>query len=209
MTRHSCRIHLVMLLAVVAIVAGSAQVFAGGFWLKVGTAQATSAGGNAQRVLTVNTFGCHEPQNAVVSAKAVGLVRGRQESMELKLDQIAPGDYQIAKQWPADGAWVIAVTADYRGSVSSALIRLGTDGSIPSELANSADSSGPNSVQLVPRKLTAADLDSALKPVGGKGVQSALLTWRTVTGLAAFVGLAYGAIRTANQIRKRADGRQA
>ncbi|HEY6329089.1 MAG TPA: hypothetical protein VI756_07115 [Blastocatellia bacterium] len=171
----------IVLFASVAIGASSASVVAGGFWIKVGTAQVANANGGAETVLTVDTSGCFEPQNAVVSAQAVGLVAGKQQSIELRLNRVAPGSYQIVRQWPPSGIWVVAVTAEYRGIASSALVKLGTGGSIPIKLAESSDGTAQNSVQVIPRKLTADDLNSALSQLSGKPLHAAIIRWSPLT----------------------------
>jgi hypothetical protein len=170
-------VRYVVLFASLTVLVASANVSAGGFWLKVGTAQFSNSNGNPETVLTVNTLGCHEPQNAVVSAQAVGLVAGKQQSIQLRLDQPSPGAYQIVRQWPPSGVWVVAVTAEYRGIISSALVKLGPEGSIPLKLAESSDGASQNSVQVVQRKLTADDLNLALSQLSGKPLRAAIIGW--------------------------------
>ena len=171
----------------VTLLAGSSQVFAGGIRIKVGTAQISAADGARQNVLTVTTQGCYQPELAVITAQAVGIVAGKEKKVvTIKLDQTGPGVYQITRQWPAEGAWVLGISAEVNGLVSSAVVRLDEHGAIPAELAQSTAGSTPtaNSVQIVQRKLTAGDLDAALNAMPGKQIQAAIFGWQPLSLLA-------------------------
>ena len=154
------RVRLVTLgMAVVVIGAGAAM--AGGFWVTVESAHSSRPGMHGQAVLVVRPAGCHEPQEATVTATAEGIVNGQRKSLPLKLAAISPGVYEIAQEWPSQGVWVVSVNAEYRGLPRAAIVRLGPGGSIPAKLASSQDGSTAD-VQSFSRKLTADDIESAI-----------------------------------------------
>jgi len=155
---------IILGIAVVVISAGTSM--AGGFWVTVESAHSSRPGMSGQTVLVVRPDGCHEPQSAAITATAEGIVNGQRRSLPLKLVAISPGVYEIAREWPAQGTWVVAVNAEYRGLSRAAITRLGAGGAIPAKLASSTDGTIAD-VQPFNRKLTAGDIDSALQAIAG------------------------------------------
>ncbi len=139
-----------MLLAVVLM----AAALPGGFALRV----ERPAQGDA--VALVRADGCHQPSQAKVSGTAEGLVDGQRRSVKLKLTSVGEGVYTVARQWPAEGTWVLAVTGTYRGYVSSVLIGVGADGK-----AALKKGGADLQVRTLPRALTNADVEGALRNV--------------------------------------------
>jgi hypothetical protein len=153
-------------LAVVVLVISAGVAMAGDFWVGVESAHSLRPGMSGQTVLVVRPSGCHEPQDATITATAEGIVNGQRRSLPLKLVAISQGVYEIAREWPAQGAWVVAVNAEYRGLPRAAIIRLGPGGSIPAKLGPSQDG-GISDVQAFRRKLAGDDIDSALQAIAG------------------------------------------
>src|SRR5215467_6661575 len=79
---------------------------------------------------------------------------------------VRPGGYEIGREWPAQGTWVVAVNAEYRGLSRAAITRLGPGGAIPVKLASSQDGT-LGDVHPFNRKLTGDDIDSALQAMAG------------------------------------------
>jgi hypothetical protein len=149
------------------MIIGATHAVAGDFWVDVESAHSSRPGTAGQNVLVVRPAGCHEPENAAISATAEGLVKGQRKSVPLKLTAISPGVYEINRQWPSDGVWVIAINAEYRGLPRAALVRLGSGGSIPATLA-SQDGSARDLVQSFRRKLAGDDIESSLQALASR-----------------------------------------
>jgi hypothetical protein len=74
--------------------------------------------------MLVRTFRCGTPSKISVSVTAEGLVNGERRSLPLEVQATSePGVFQVARQWPAEGTWVLTATARGEGSVST-LVRL-------------------------------------------------------------------------------------
>ena len=166
MLKHIVRLQVSSIILGIAVVISAGTAMAGGFWVTVETARSSRPGMGGQTVLVVRPDGCHEPQSAAISATAEGLVNGQRRSLPLKLVAISPGVYEIAREWPAQGTWVVAVNAVYRGLSRAAITRLGPGGAIPARLAMSQDGT-IGDVQAFNRKLTGDDIDSALQAIAG------------------------------------------
>jgi hypothetical protein len=152
--------------AVGVLVISAGVALAGDFWISVESSHSSRPGMSGQAVLVVRPSGCHEPQDATITATAEGIVNGQRRSVPLRLVAISPGVYEIAREWPSQGSWVVAVNAEYRGLPRAAIIRLGPGGSIPAKLGPSQDG-GISDVQVFRRKLAGDDLDSALRAIAG------------------------------------------
>src|SRR5262249_55923068 len=102
---------------------------AGGFQLAVDTPR---AGGERLKdaVLVVRTFGCHQPADAKLTAKAEGIVEGKRDSVPVQLTPTDTGVYAIKQQWPAQGSWVIVITGNYNSMTSSLMIDLAPGGKV-------------------------------------------------------------------------------
>ncbi len=95
---------------------------AGGFWLTVGNAEASTEAKAMNAVFTVLPSGCGEPANAKVTATAEGVVNGKRVSRTVQLNAVRPGLYAVTKQWPAEGKWAVRVIAEYKGAETSVLV---------------------------------------------------------------------------------------
>jgi hypothetical protein len=114
----------------VAMTALAGQLFAGGFYITLGNPEANAEAKKANAVLTLRMDGCHEPEKAVVTATATGVVDGKQQTIPLKLTKLSsPGAYALTQQWPKQGKWVIAIAADDVDKRSThTLVTAGPDG---------------------------------------------------------------------------------
>jgi hypothetical protein len=111
------------------LLALSAQLWAGGFYLITGRPDANKDPQAMNAALTVTAGGCMKPENATVTGTAVGIVDGQKRTIALKLTPLRqPGAYAVARQWPADGRWVLQFVATNDGHVTSALIVSNPDG---------------------------------------------------------------------------------
>jgi hypothetical protein len=138
-----------------AVTLGSATfAFAGGFQIVI-EAPISSDAELKDAALLVRTHGCHQPWDAEVSATAEGIVDGKRQSIKIELTRTARGVYAIKKQWASKGTWVVAVTGHYNGITSSALVEMGSNGTVSVRENRVASRS-------VQRRLTAQDIDAAL-----------------------------------------------
>src|SRR5262245_22807361 len=131
---------------------------AGGFYLSLEKPANADARQAKDAVLLVRPYGCHQPENAAISATAEGFVKGRRETLELKLHPVSKGVYAIKRQWPAEGVWLVAVRGSYLGVHRSALLELAPDGTVKIEKAG-----GNGSQVKLLDELTAADIDTRLR----------------------------------------------
>ncbi|MBI3950696.1 MAG: hypothetical protein HY314_09610 [Acidobacteria bacterium] len=150
-------------LSLVLVLVWVAVALGGGFQITVETPSSTDPELKGA-VLVVRTFGCYQPTDAALSGTAEGLVNGRRQSMPIQLTPTSKGIYAIKQQWPAQGVWVLAITGTYRGLTSSALVELGPNGKV--QAATGKGSGLP--VQIVSRKLSAGEIEAALKNLASK-----------------------------------------
>src|SRR5262245_25304769 len=79
-------------------------------------------------VLLVHAFSCGTPTDATVRASAEGVVHGKRKTIPLQMTSTgATGVYAVARQWPAEGAWVLVFSID-RGGQTTALVKLDAQG---------------------------------------------------------------------------------
>jgi hypothetical protein len=125
----------------------AADVFAGGQQIAVEVAK----GGDS---LLVRTYHCGTPGDIKLVGTAEGVVNGQPRRVELKLAATGePGVYSVARQWPAEGAWVLAFT-NAGGAFVNALVELRQGARL--EIA---------SQESTIRKLSRPQLDAALQRV--------------------------------------------
>src|SRR5262245_44196721 len=126
---------------------------AGGFYLSLEKPTGPDALQAKDAVLLVKPYGCHQPEEAVISATAEGFVKGRRETIKLQLRTFSKGVYAIQQQWPTEGTWLVAVRGSYLGAHTSALLELSPTGKVEIERAGGKD---PR-IKILPRELTPAD----------------------------------------------------
>jgi hypothetical protein len=106
-------------------------LFAGGFYLELGSPSASSDPKAKGAVVLARFTGCHEPEKASLIATAEGMVAGKRQSIPLQAVALStPGVYAITKQWPAEGKWVLKLVGRYPvgPGVTTTLVRLAGDG---------------------------------------------------------------------------------
>ena len=203
-------------LCALALLAQAPVVLAGGFQLSVEAPNVSSGAHSKNAALIVRTFGCHTPADAAITATAEGLVSGKRQSVNLELAPDATGVYEIKKQWPSEGAWVVNISGAYNGMTCSLLVELGPNGSVRPDTKISEGEFKGKYARAERRKFTAQEIDSALQALGGKvsrvnekEVPGSGSTPVIVSGLGAFLFLAgYAAITRRGHSRKsqKADG---
>ena len=81
-------------------------------------------GSPSSSVLLVHAYSCHAPTDATVRASAEGMVNGKRKTIPLEMKPTgATGVYSVARQWPAEGSWVLVFSID-RGGQTTALVKL-------------------------------------------------------------------------------------
>jgi hypothetical protein len=203
-------------LCALALLAQAPAVLAGGFQLSVEAPNASSGAHSKDAALIVRTFGCHTPADAAITAIAEGLVSGKRQSVKLELAPDATGVYEIKKQWPSTGAWVVNISGAYNGMTCSLLVELGPNGSVRPDTKIVEGEFKGKYARAERRKFTAQEIDSALQALAGKvsrvderEMPGTVSTPVIVSGLGAFLFLAgYAAITRRGHSRKshKADG---
>jgi hypothetical protein len=93
-------------------VASAAVLMAGGFILEIGRPSANAEAQAQHALLMVRSYACTHPEKTSITATAEGIVNGKRETIPLELTPLAnSGAYAIRQQWPAEGRWVIALSA--------------------------------------------------------------------------------------------------
>lgn len=96
----------------VAAIASAAVLMAGGFALEIGRPSANPEAQTQHAVLIVRSYACSHPEKTSITAKAEGIVNGKRETVPLKLIPLgSPGTYVVRRQWPAEGRWVVTLSA--------------------------------------------------------------------------------------------------
>ncbi len=94
----------------------------------VGLASLAQAGGQqvVARVsedgqsVVVRTYRCGTPSSLALRGTAEGLVSGERRSVELEITAAAePGVFRVARQWPAEGRWVLVLNVTGERGVST------------------------------------------------------------------------------------------
>ena len=151
----------VYLLAAAFTLSSASAAFAGGFRINI-EAPVSSDAELSGASLLIRTDGCHQPWDAEVSATAEGVVNGKRQSIKLALTRTSRGVYAIKKQWASKGVWVVAITGHYNGITSSALVEMGSNGTVRITRDNRV------AARTVQRTLTSQDIDAALNNLSSK-----------------------------------------
>ena len=76
----------------------------------------------------VETTNCGERSALRLTAVAEGRVNGKRTSIPLRLEPgSAPGQLRLARQWPAEGTWVVRLVPSVRPSATT-VVPIGADG---------------------------------------------------------------------------------
>jgi hypothetical protein len=141
------------------ILATATTLTAGGFYLSLEKPASADTPQTKDAVLLVRPHGCHQPEDALISATAEGFVKGHRETIKLQLHPASKGVYAIKQQWPTEGVWLVAVRGSYLGAHRSALLELAPNGKVEIEKVAVKD---PH-VKILLRELTATDIDARLR----------------------------------------------
>jgi hypothetical protein len=134
---------------------------AGGFYVMVERPSKTDAELKGA-VLLVRAFGCHNPEDANMTATAEGLINGKRQSIALQLTKTSKGVFAIKQQWPANGAWLLNISGAYLGVTRGVLVELNANGKLP----DSKD--GQVTARNEQRKFTAVEINDALQNLSGR-----------------------------------------
>ena len=102
-----------------------APAFGGGMILQIGNPTANPAATAKHGVVFARLTACHTPAKADLTATAEGFVDGKRQTIALKPDLLGePGTWSIARAWPAEGKWVVRLTATHPeyGAYSSSVV---------------------------------------------------------------------------------------
>ena len=155
----------ISILPAVCVLAIAVSLVAGGFHLSLEKPIKESSLQTKDAVLLVRLYGCHQPEDALVSATAEGLVKSRRQTINLKLHPVSKGLFAIQRQWPKEGAWLVAVRSTYLGAHRAALLELAPDGTV--KLGDQAPGKVPQVKNLF-RELLADDIDKGLQDLAKK-----------------------------------------
>jgi len=147
------------------ILAMATTLTAGGFYLSLEKPVNADTPQTKDAVLLVKPYGCHQPEDALISATAEGFVNGRRETIKLRLHPASKGVYAIKQQWPTEGVWLVAVRGSYLGAHRAALLELAPDGTVKIEKA--ATGQEPR-VKTLARELTATDIETGIQELARK-----------------------------------------
>ena len=137
--------------AALAVVALAGQLWAGGFFLTLGSPDSSPEARKLNAVLTIKMDGCHDPGAATVTATAIGMVNGERREIPLQLHAMTtPGMYALAQQWPKEGRWVLKLAARNGELFTNSLVT-----AVPNGIGTEAKRDS--------REFTAADVSAMLK----------------------------------------------
>jgi hypothetical protein len=109
--------------------ASAVALWAGGLFVVPGNPDANAEARALKAVLTLMLAGCHEPQKALLTGTAVGVIDGRKQTIPLQIDPLSePGTYALTRQWPDKGRWVLEFVAKDQGRITSTLVGAGPGG---------------------------------------------------------------------------------
>jgi hypothetical protein len=112
-----------MLRFAVAVLVVAAPLFAGGFWLEMGSPKASPEARAQNAALVVRATGCHDPATAQISGVAMRMVEGRKQTTALKLIPMkAPGTFAVLRDWPADASVTLEFVGHNAGMTTSLLV---------------------------------------------------------------------------------------
>ena len=148
------------LVPALCILATATTLTAGGFYLSLEKPAIADTPQIKDAVLLVRPSGCHQPEDALISATAEGVVKGHRQTIKLQLHPAPKGVYAIKQQWPTEGVWLVAVRGSYLGAHRGVLLELAPDGTV--KIENAPADKNP-SVKTLARGLTPTDIDTGLQ----------------------------------------------
>jgi hypothetical protein len=104
----------------------AAPLLAGALQLQLGNPAANPEALEKHAVLVARISACHSPEKTTVAATAEGMVDGVRRSIPLKVISLSPpGTFAVAREWPAEGTWVVKMVAtnpDYKDYATSVVV---------------------------------------------------------------------------------------
>lgn len=118
--------------------------------------------------LLVRSYHHGDAMQMPVTGSATGLVDGKRRTVSLTFERTnMPGVYALRKNWPSEGAWVLAMNVGGKEG-PTALVGIGTDGRVHS-VDVPTRSEGRNTWG---REVTEKDIEDALRQVARAGMPS-------------------------------------
>jgi hypothetical protein len=115
---------LIPKLLTAAAFTAAASLFAGGFWLQLGSPEASPDAQSKNAVLIVQATGCHDPANAKVTGHVILTIDHRQQTTPLKLLPMKqPGAFAVIRDWPSDAAVTLEFIGHNAEQVTSLLVK--------------------------------------------------------------------------------------
>lgn len=169
MTRHSLtRLALVLPLAAALVAVTSAATPDAGIaprfgppWISIEYPPSPHDRTTRDAFLLVHAFHHSTPTGFPVEGTAEGLVDGARRSVKLDFTATSrTGVYALRRQWPAEGRWALVVRVLQGSAAATALVRIGADGQVAQVTVPTQGRDGWQ----IPRAVTAAEIDAALRP---------------------------------------------
>ena len=147
----------------VLTMAVSTVALAGPPWIAIEYPANPHDPGTRGALLTVRTYHHGELMSYDVSGTAEGIVNGKRESIPLDVRRLTQtGMYSVRFQKPAQGSWMLVITAKQNGSfAANALVTIDSQGGVASVSVPS--NTIENGRWVVPRKVASAEVDGILK----------------------------------------------
>jgi hypothetical protein len=163
--RVTTRLRWISIVPAVCVHLVAVTLTAGGFYLSLEEPAKRDSPQTKDAVLLVRLYGCDQPEDALISATAEGLVKGIRETIILELLPVSKGVYAIKRRWPNEGTWLLAVRSTYLGAHRAALLELAPGGTV--KLGEKAPGKVPRFKTLL-RDLAADDIDTGLRDLASK-----------------------------------------
>jgi hypothetical protein len=112
--------------AILGITCMAIPLFAGALTLQIGNPAANPEAQSIKAAVVAQVLACHSPEKTTITAEAIGMVDGKQQTIQLKVLALAkPGMYAVTHEWPQTGTWVVkfvATNPEYKNYATGALI---------------------------------------------------------------------------------------
>jgi hypothetical protein len=118
--------------------------------------------------LLVHAFHHGTPTQFPIRGTAEGLVGGRRRSVTLDFEATSrPGVYALRRQWGAEGVWTLVISVAPDQGAAQALVEIAATGEVTAVRVPTRRIQTPHDGEMVvPRPVTAAEVDASLKARG-------------------------------------------
>jgi hypothetical protein len=100
----------IKLFGIYAVFATAASLIAGTIIIELGKPSANPEAQAKHAALVVRGGACSSPEKTTMTAMAEGIVKGKRESIPLKLIPLTgQNTFALTRQWPAEGKWVVTI----------------------------------------------------------------------------------------------------